>query len=63
MRTRDAIDTQLALKSAKAQRLPDLHPDRATLHAEINALLTEREQVTATLRPSHVRAMTGSVRP
>ena len=56
MRTLAQIDAELALKSHKSGRLPDHHPDRAKLHADIDLLLTERERATKPLRPSHVLA-------
>ena len=56
MRTRVAIDAALHLAVHKARMLPDGHPDHTELHLAIDQLLTERDQVGATLRPSHVRA-------
>ena len=57
MRTREAVDMQLALKVHKARRLPDHHPEHVGLHADIDALLAERETApTRAVRPSQVRA-------
>lgn len=57
MRTRAAVDAQLHLKVHQARRMPRWHPDYADLHADIDALLTERETApTRPVRPSQVRA-------
>jgi hypothetical protein len=55
-RTTADVDADLAVKRAKANTMHELHPERAELRAEIDALLEERHRLTRTLRPSHVLA-------
>jgi hypothetical protein len=54
-RTIAQVDAELSAKQAKAHTLHELHPERAELRAEINALLEERHRL-RTLRPSQVLA-------
>lgn len=63
MRTRAAVDAQLHLAVHKARRMPRWHPDYDDLHADIDALLSERETAPVKpLRPSQVWARTKAER-